>query len=202
MKSIARLPSSDRHALFANTAEKTGLTIAIIEKDFWVCWMLGYLFHRCKWKKHFSFKGGTSLSKAFHLIERFSEDIDLILDWRLLGYGADEPWEDRSNTKQESFNKEANRRTVDFLQNELAPVIRSDAIADLGVDIQIKADEEDGQTLLFTYPQGSTDHSIAQNIRLEVGVLAAWSPSDRKDVKSYAAENYAPVFAEPTTSVR
>ncbi len=45
------------------------------------------------------FKGGTSLSKAFGLIERFSEDIDLILDWRLLGYGIDEPWEERSNTK-------------------------------------------------------------------------------------------------------
>ena len=39
------------------------------------------------------FKGGTSLSKAYHLIERFSEDIDLILDWRLLGYGLKEPWE-------------------------------------------------------------------------------------------------------------
>ena len=46
------------------------------------------------------FKGGTSLSKAFGLIERFSEDIDLILDWRLLGYGEIEPWEPRSNSAQ------------------------------------------------------------------------------------------------------
>ena len=52
-----------------------------------------------------TFKGGTSLSKAFNLISRFSEDIDLILDWRVLGYGRDEPWGKRSNTKQDAFNK-------------------------------------------------------------------------------------------------
>lgn len=62
-----------------------------------------------------TFKGGTSLSKAFNLISRFSEDIDLILDWRVLGYGKLEPWEKRSNTKQDAFNKEANNRAEIFL---------------------------------------------------------------------------------------
>lgn len=56
-----------------------------IEKDLWVCYMLDYLFHRCALKDNLPFKGGTSLSKAYGLIERFSEDIDLILDWRVLG---------------------------------------------------------------------------------------------------------------------
>ena len=56
-----------------------------IEKDFWACYMLDYLFHRCAWKDNLAFKGGTSLLKAYGLIERFSEDIDLILDWRVLG---------------------------------------------------------------------------------------------------------------------
>lgn len=58
-----------------------GMTDAIIEKDFWVCYMLDYLFHRSAWKDNIAFKGGTSLSKAYGLIERFSEDIDLILNW-------------------------------------------------------------------------------------------------------------------------
>ena len=52
----------------------------MIEKDFWVCWTLDYLFHNSPWKEHLAFKGGTSLSKCFDLIHRFSEDIDLILD--------------------------------------------------------------------------------------------------------------------------
>lgn len=99
MRNIARLSDNDRRELFRNTADKMGLNDAIVEKDFWVCFTLDYLFHRSPWKESITFKGGTSLSKAFHLISRFSEDIDLILDWRVLGYGKDEPWEKRSNTK-------------------------------------------------------------------------------------------------------
>ena len=86
MRSVAKLPDSDRRDLFRNTANKMGLHDAIVEKDFWVCFTLDYLFHRSPWKDAITFKGGTSLSKAYHLIDRFSEDIDLILDWRVLGY--------------------------------------------------------------------------------------------------------------------
>ena len=115
MRNVARLPDSDRGELFRNTADKMGLNDAIVEKDFWACFTLDHLFHRCPWKDAITFKGGTSLSKAFNLISRFSEDIDLILDWRVLGYGKDEPWEKRSNTKQDAFNKEANTRAEVFL---------------------------------------------------------------------------------------
>ena len=79
MRNIARLSDNDRRELFRNTADKMGLNDAIVEKDFWVCFTLDYLFHRSPWKESITFKGGTSLSKAFHLISRFSEDIDLIL---------------------------------------------------------------------------------------------------------------------------
>ena len=72
MRNIAKINERDRKALFHNTAAKTGMTDAIVEKDFWVCYMLDYLFHRCTWKDKIAFKGGTSLSKAYGLIERFS----------------------------------------------------------------------------------------------------------------------------------
>ncbi len=75
MRKIATIPARDREALFRNTAAKMGMSEAIIEKDFRVCYMLDYLFHRCEWKDNLAFKGGTSLSKAYGLIERFSEDI-------------------------------------------------------------------------------------------------------------------------------
>ena len=87
MYSIARLSEQEKRILFRNTAQKSGFIEAIVEKDFWVCIMLDYLFHRCQWKNAFTFKGGTSLSKCYGLINRFSEDIDLILDWRVIGYG-------------------------------------------------------------------------------------------------------------------
>ena len=76
MRKIACLSDDDRRELFRNTADKMGLNDAIVEKDFWVCFTLDYLFHRCPWKDSITFKGGTSLSKAFNLISRFSEDIE------------------------------------------------------------------------------------------------------------------------------
>lgn len=82
MKTVARLSAEDRSDLFRNTANRMQMSDAIVEKDFWVCFTLDYLFHRSPWKDSITFKGGTSLSKAYHLINRFSEDIDLILDWR------------------------------------------------------------------------------------------------------------------------
>lgn len=110
MKLISRIPLSEREILFRNTAEKCGMSPGIAEKDFWVCWTLDYLFHDCPCAENLAFKGGTSLSKCFGLIQRFSEDIDLILDWRLLGYEKDEPWAERSKTQQKKFNKAANTR--------------------------------------------------------------------------------------------
>ena len=69
MKKIALLGKDDREVLFTRTAEKMNMNPSIIEKDFWVCFMLDYLFHDCKYKDTFVFKGGTSLSKSYHVIE-------------------------------------------------------------------------------------------------------------------------------------
>ena len=201
MRKIAALGPKERRDLFTNTASKMGLTIAIVEKDFWVCWTLDYLFHRCPWKKHLAFKGGTSLSKAYGLIQRFSEDIDLILDWRVLGYSAEEPWKPRSNTKQDKFNAEANQRAERFLRDEFIPAVKADLAEELGIDMQMQPDAADGQTILFTYPQEFTDRSILQEIRLEIGALAAWTPAAEKNITSFAAEHYRHLFTAPTTSV-
>ena len=152
MIEIARLPADDRRELFHNTAAKTGLHDAIVEKDFWVCLTLDYLFHRSPWRKAVTFKGGTSLSKGYHLISRFSEDIDLILDWRVLGYGVNEPWEKRSNTKQDAFNKEANRKAEVFLAETFCPQIREGLSVELGLPANLYIDEEDKQTVIFAYP--------------------------------------------------
>ncbi len=107
--------------MVTNTAIQKGLGLAIIEEDLFVCAILGYLFTECSWKNNLAFKGGTSLSKAFNLIERFSEDIDLILNWRVIGYGAKEPLEDHSNTKQDALNKEFDAKTEEFLRSTFIP---------------------------------------------------------------------------------
>ena len=114
MRSLAKESAENLKALFGNTSVKAGLSPAIVEKDFWVCITLDCLFRDSPWRNQLAFKGGTSLSKAFNLIKRFSEDIDLILDWRILGYGIDEPWRERSNTQQDIFNEQANAKSAEL----------------------------------------------------------------------------------------
>lgn len=121
MKEVAKLPIKDRTELFQATAIKMGMQPDVVEKDFWVCFMLDHLFHDCQYKRALVFKGGTSLSKSYHVIERFSEDIDLILDWRKIIGEEENPWSERSKTKQDLFNKQINAEAARFYENELVP---------------------------------------------------------------------------------
>jgi hypothetical protein len=92
MIAIAQADPRLREELFRETSRKMGVNEAIIEKDFWVCVILHLLFTSERWKDKLIFKGGTSLSKVYCLIERFSEDIDMILDWRELGFSDTDPF--------------------------------------------------------------------------------------------------------------
>lgn len=89
MDKFACLSAVQRRELFSEAAARLGMTPAVVEKDFWVTWALNRLFANPTLARLLMFKGGTSLSKVYGLIERFSEDIDLILDWRVLG--GDDP---------------------------------------------------------------------------------------------------------------
>ena len=201
MYNIIKASDEEKQILFQNTAEKMKMHPAIIEKDFWVVTLLDYLFHICPWKHAFTFKGGTSLSKGYQLIKRFSEDIDLILDWRVLGYGENEPWEERSKSKQEQFNKEANQKAEIFLREQLLPVLQKELSEYFSIEANVYIDEDDAQTINFQYPQLYTNQSILQVVRLEIGALAAWTPAASVSIQSYVAECYGDIFQKKTTEI-
>ena len=201
MKNIARLPKEERLILFRNTAANSGLSEGIVEKDFWVCWTLDYLFHQSPWTKHLAFKGGTSLSKSFDLIHRFSEDIDLILDWRLLESAQKDPWAQRSKNQQDKLNKALNAETEVFLREQFVPRLQEDFAQLLVDEFQIEVDEHETQTVNFTYPKLFGEDSILPMVRLEIGALAAWTPTTQSEIISYAAQQYGRIFQNPSTSV-
>ena len=92
--------STDDQRLYCEQAQtRLNLPATSIEKDFWVCWTLRELFGLPKWGEHLAFKGGTSLSKAWKLIERFSEDIDVVISREFLGFGG----ETLSNNRQKKL---------------------------------------------------------------------------------------------------
>lgn len=201
MKEVAKLPVKDRTELFQATAIKMGMQPNVIEKDFWVCFMLDHLFHDCKYKDAFVFKGGTSLSKSYHVIERFSEDIDLIFDWRKIINEEINPWDERSKTKQDLFNKQINSDAAKFYEKDLVPQLNRELKEKLGKDQWISVDSEDGMVINFYYPQIFEVEYLRSCVRLEIGPLAEWVPSHETYVTPFAAEKYSAVFRQKETSV-
>lgn len=204
MITIAKASDTDREVLFGNAAERAGISNpAIVEKDFWVCFMLDYLFHKSPWPRSFIFKGGTSLSKAYHVIERFSEDIDLIIDWRLLGYEIREPWIERTKNQQDKFNKKAVANTSEFLTRIFAPQLARDMSGMIGKDATVIMDPDDKEqcTVNFFYPHVFSTNYLRQEIRLEIGPLAEWVPSHPVLITSIAAEQFPAVFHQSGTVV-
>ncbi len=202
MKNIAKLSAEERQELFQATAISMGMQPMVIEKDFWVCFMLDHLFHDCKYRKAFVFKGGTSLSKSYHVIERFSEDIDLILDWREIIQDNANPWDDRSKTKQDQFNKQINAQSADFYANTLVPTLNQELQEKLGEGTWCAVDSDDEMVINFHYPQIFTEYNyLRDKVRLEIGPLAEWMPSHITTVTPFAAEKYPDLFTQRDTNI-
>lgn len=201
MDKVAKLSRSEREELFLATAYDMKLPEAMAEKDFWVCWTLEYLFHKSLWANQMAFKGGTSLSKCFGLIERFSEDIDLILDWRVLGYTVSYPWAERSKTSQDRLNKEMDSKTGDFLRDVFLPRLKVEFSELLSDQFELYISDDEPQTVCFSYPRIFDNHAIVSVVRMEIGALAAWTPTKITTITSYAAQKYPQTFQTPSTSV-
>lgn len=197
MESVARLSSAERRELFAETAARKGMTPAIVEKDFWVCWTLGRLFAHPDLSRLLMFKGGTSLSKVFHLIERFSEDIDLILDWRVV-VGEADPLAVRSKSKQEELNETIEAKAIDYIGGELLALIAQ------AVDPICRCElaDDDLHAINIIYPAiFSDDYLRPSGVLLEIGPLAAWLPFGTYKIKPYAAEAFSQVFTQAECTV-
>lgn len=140
MDSVAKMPFRERADLFVAASDKRSqISAAIMEKDFWVCWALSRIFSSVHFPLHLIFKGGTSLSKVFNSIERFSEDVDLSFDRRELGFETDrDPEKAGSKKKQDAL--------LGQLQTECEAVIR---------DRFVPALIEDFQTVIGSPKEGS-----------------------------------------------
>lgn len=188
MDKVALLKAAARSDLFRETAHAMKTTPAIVEKDFWVVWTLDKLFGDATLQRVLKFKGGTSLSKAFGLIGRFSEDIDLILDWREVTGGN--PCLERNRTQQNKFNEAANAGAVAYVRDTLLP-----QVARLISSVcSCTVDAGDPHSISITYPSAFRDTYLRPQILLEIGPLASWLPSDVFAIQPYAASSFPHVF--------
>lgn len=149
------------------------------------------------------FKGGTSLSKVYGLIDRFSEDIDLVLDWTLLGYGqgAKDPMRDfTSNTQQDKFNKELDRIAAAYIRHTLHRDI-DDIVRNAGIGLTAVADAVDPHIINIHYPASFSEVYIRPEVRLEIGPLASWVPSAEHVIRPYAFDTLPHIFSDPSCPV-
>lgn len=196
MDRIVTLSADARSELFRETAARLGATPAVAEKDFWVTWVLGRLFADVDLSQCLLFKGGTSLSKVYGVIERFSEDIDLILDWRTVT--GEDPRAQRSASAQERLNKAIDTEAQAYIAHELLPRVQ----ATLGGHCTCAISTTDPHVIDIRYPAAFPDTYLRPELRLEIGPLAAWLPHEERAIRSYAAECFPAVFTSPTATVR
>lgn len=185
---IIAASEADRRDLFAATARRIGTTEQNVEKDFWVCWTLDGLFHRLpSGGPRLLFKGGTSLSKAFGLINRFSEDIDITVFRDDLG-------EEAPLTDLEALSGKKRRARLDAIRDACRRYIRTDLRSQLetivarsweaaGVapgPLVVALDDEDpdGQTLLIRYQSvvAAPAPYVQPSVRIEAGARSALDP--------------------------
>lgn len=201
MDKVALLAPNERSELFRETAAQMGMVPAIVEKDFWVCWILKKIFSSEQLSPHLVFKGGTSLSKVYGLIERFSEDVDLILDWRLLGYEKQEdPYQDQpSHNQQDLFNQEFNTRAATYIAKTLCPQLEKLFNCCQGVHAIV--DLQEPQTVNVRYPAAFSLDYLRPEVQLEIGPLASYVPHNSFTIQPYAADAFPDVFDDPDCPV-
>ncbi len=186
----------DRRELFGETAARKGMTPAVVEKDFWVCWILWKIFADESLSRRLLFKGGTSLSKAFGLIRRFSEDVDLILDWRQVT--REDPTAERSNSAQLRLNKTIEGASRAYLARVLLP----DLAARLGDATRLEINPDEPDVISVHYPKSFDDQYIRPEVRLEVGPLAVWLPNELRTITPYAADAFPGMFGQAGCDVQ
>lgn len=208
MKEIYLLPKSERELFFRAAAEALKISFDIIEKDYWVVWTLERLFALDELKTHLTFKGGTSLSKVYGIIDRFSEDIDLSIERDFLGF-------DENNDPEKAVSKKKQRAALDNLSDACSKYVQNKMLSDLkasiaekigttdGWQLIVDGDDPDGQTLFFEYPSiTSKGGYIRPFVKIEMGARSEHWPVSNHKIQSYAKEALKEKIREDEIVVR
>ena len=226
MDEFARRGDDDRLAFINEAAVRRDVTPIIIEKDFWVCWTLRRLMSDPVLTDNLTFKGGTSLSKAYGIIERFSEDIDLTIGRNApMIVDTLPPMEDGISGKERARRTKALKTTAQRYVQEIALPELSNAITQAlgtsdGWSLLIDPEDRDVQTVLFQYPKllnygggygaggfgvgnfgKGEDGYIRPRIKLEFGARGETEPSESKTIISYLAQEFPEELPDATVKV-
>ena len=200
---LSRTTPEDRRDLFTATADRMGIGARLVEKDYWVCWMLRRLFTLPEIAGHLTFKGGTSLSKAFGLIERFSEDIDLIIERSWLGVP------DAPTGSAVQWLKKIKKACRYKVRDELVPTLTRDIGNRLAGEpwrfVSPQEIDEDPRVIHFHYPTvlpPSVGDYVQAQVTLEFNARSDAEPAQEATVRAYAAAEFPTVLPDADIRLR
>jgi hypothetical protein len=196
------LPPEERRLYFEQVAQRRSLSPVIVEKDFWVCWLLALLFSSRNGDV-LVFKGGTSLSKVFGVIARFSEDIDLSVSPEFLNLPDIERLPQVSRNRANQWMKEAEAKCAMAVHREIQPELERAVTAILGPSetawFEFLTDSAtNSPVLLFHYPttQPPGLKYLNRAVKLEFGSLTDQRPAGRHTVRPWLVEEIPQAFAD------
>lgn len=194
---VLRADVATRQGLFATTAQRLGTTPQNVEKDFWVCWTLDALFNGLADSPRLLFKGGTSLSKGFGLINRFSEDVDVTVFRDDLGLPA-------SVQELTALSRNKRDQALNAIRTACETYINGPLLGNLGAiaadtcnrtgfeagAVRVEPDAADRQTLLMIYPSVTPlDAYIAKSVKIESGAKSALDPNTSRAIAPYVNDD-------------
>ncbi|NVM92523.1 hypothetical protein FHT32_006214 [Variovorax sp. SG517] len=199
------LPAERRALVFEQAAAGRAGQQVMLEKDFWVSWLLGQLFSLPDVAPHLVFKGGTSLSKVYGVIDRFSEDIDLCLVPAFVGADAEGFDALVSRTRRDAAVLEMQRlcgiKVAQVMQPLLESVIRGALGAPRAADSWLRYEDDEvacSPILYFRYPtQHGTGFSyIQREVKLELGTLTDQQPTQRHRIRPLVSDVFPSIFED------
>ena len=183
------LPANQRLNEYRIAAEKIGTLPEHIEKDLWTCHVLDALFNAdASDRPRLLFKGGTSLSKVYDAIQRFSEDVDMTVFRQDIAFsGNTDPANPAlSNNRRRKLVEALVGKTADFIQGALRLSLKENLYDDCTV--RLDPDDAEGMTLLVEYDslyETGTDSYVRPRVKIEGGARSALEPHSLQSVSPY-----------------
>ncbi|MFV0268520.1 MAG: nucleotidyl transferase AbiEii/AbiGii toxin family protein [Draconibacterium sp.] len=182
------LSLEEKQTILANVAEEKGIDDNAVEKDFWVSMVLKATFS-LKCSEGLVFKGGTSLSKGWDLIGRFSEDCDLAIDRAVLGFGKE-----LNGTQRNKLRKKSKKFIDDTLVNELEKALNELGLSDHFNLVNPKTKESDKDPVEFYIEYKSVlpekNPYIAERVKVEISCRSLTEPFELVEMRSMIEDAY------------
>ena len=195
--------AEDQATIIREAAAKRGISAVMVEKDFWVSWTLASLFSHPEFSEQLVFKGGTSLSKVFGVIERFSEDIDLSVSPGFVGIKEEWVDEAESRNKRTERMKQLEAACIEKVRKRFAPELERIAQDSLGkpkkgtqwTEFQVD-DDTHSPVVLFHYPSNEATgfEYLRRSVKIEFGSLTDQKPAGKHGIKPWIAKEFPQLF--------